>query len=109
VSDGNAANRNVHVHFENPSGTVYTFTATSLQQAASKTVDYSFIAGVGANLSVTDLHAVSPLPPPFLRPTDIIRIAVTNIQATDQLSRIFLVLERYPTDGPPYIDTAPGR
>ena len=73
---------------------------TSLQQAASKTVDYSFLVGVGAALTVTDLQSTAPLPAMFLRGTDVLRIDNVNAQAGDQLSRVFVTVERFFSDGP---------
>jgi hypothetical protein len=100
VSDANAANRSVRVLYEDSAGNVLALAGTSLQQAASKTVDYSFLVGVGAALTVTDLQSTAPLPAMFLRGTDVLRIDNVNAQAGDQLSRVFVTVERFFSDGP---------
>lgn len=100
VADANAANRFVRVVFEDAAGNVLAATAAGTAQTANQTIDYSFLANVAGTSVATALAQVAPLPPIFLRPTDVLRIDNANAQAGDQLSRVFVTLERFYTDGP---------
>jgi hypothetical protein len=99
VTDANAANRVVSVNIEDPLGNVLATTTAALTQAATKTVDYTFLAGVGVVASITDVIALGPLPQVLARPTDVIAVRPSNIQVGDALTRVVTWIERYPSSG----------
>lgn len=103
VCDANVASREVVVSYEDQSGARYGLAGAATTLTASATGDYYFSTTLGTDIFTVDSSALSPLPPVLLRPTDVIKIHVPNIQATDQLSRIRYVWERfYTTDQPPH-------
>lgn len=104
VTDGTAANREVVVSYEDAGGNRFGLCGINATVAASSTAYYAFSAFQPEVVATVDSTALVPLHPLILRPTDVFKIHVVNIQATDQLSAIRYVQERFYTHGQP-----PGR
>lgn len=93
VSSAVAATRYMLVEVTEPGGAVHWRTLHPSGQAASVTVDYSAIIGVGQNFS--NLDRVFPLPSVYVPPLHTIRIYSREIQAGDQISLVRLQFERF--------------
>lgn len=94
VADANAANRYLHLHYQDAQGVVYAVGGSGMAIAANATVQFSLLADIGINIATTAVLTIAPLPYLFMRPTDVLKLDVHNIQAGDQLSQLVLVLER---------------
>lgn len=108
VCDANVASREVVVSYENQAGDRFGLAGAATTLPASQTGDYFFSATLGTDIFTVDSSALAPLPPILLRPTEVFKLHVVNVQAADQLSRIRYVVERfYTTNQPPsYVPTA---
>lgn len=98
VSDGNAGSRIARVEFLNSSAAVMAAVASPFTQSASKTTRYTFAVGTqqfGANDAA---FIGAALPDLFLRDGLAVRVAVTAIQAGDQISGISAFVAQRDTD-----------
>lgn len=98
VTDANVAARIARVEFLNASSDVFAAVASPFTQAASKTTRYTFGVGMqqyGANDAA---FIGAPIPDLFLRDGLSLRVAVTAIQAGDQISGISVFVAQRDTD-----------
>jgi hypothetical protein len=103
VTDANAADRQVQLQYRDEADNVYYISAPPVTWPASETHDHSFSAWTGQADWTTTLPTVVPLAPLLLQPGHDFAIVVNNIQATDALSRIRFVVEKfYPPDPDDY-------
>jgi hypothetical protein len=98
VTDANVADRTVLVEYRGDDAQRFALSGGSLTQAASLTRDWAFNVFQPASVSGLDSTFLAPLAPIMLTPGMDFRIFIANGQATDQLSRIRLVLEQFYTD-----------
>lgn len=104
VCDANVADREVIVEYRDAGGNRYAIGGAATTIQATETGDYFFSAFLGEDIFTVDGSVCAPLPPLVLPPTHTVRIYVTNIQATDQLSRIRFVRERFYTSPGPAVN-----
>lgn len=100
VTDGNAGNRTVYVQFQDDGGVAFASMLAPVNVAASTTVDFSFWRGLGQADWIGTTPILVPLMEAFLPPAYKIVVSIDTVKAGDQLSRIRLLQEKYPTDGP---------
>lgn len=106
VTDANVADRTLRLEYRDAEANVYDVAGNPVTYPASSTEDYSFSAYQSRGEWEVAATNLVPLHPILLPPTHDFRIAVNGIQATDQLSRIAFVVERfYPADQAPGIPT----
>lgn len=102
VTDANAADRTVVLEYRDAGDLRYAMAAAPVTQSASTTTDYAFQAWQGQADWPADDTVLVPLVPITLPPTHDFRLYVDNIQATDAVSRVRFVWERFYTgDSPP--------
>ena len=106
VTDANVANRAVTVDFADPEDSVWASNGYGAVITASTTQKHSgqIDRTVGEWASGTTIFF--PISDLFIDPGNKIRINVANIQATDALSAIVMVLERFPTGNRGYPEGA---
>lgn len=97
VTDNNVANRFVTVDVQDGNGNTILSQGNLTSVVASKTADYFYGRKQALTQDALGLYLFAPLDDFFLEPGRIVQITVANIQAGDQLSRIFLGYERFPT------------
>lgn len=95
VTDANAANRTILIEYRDQAGNVYHRNGNPVTYPASQTEDFSFSCFHPRGEWEVSATNLVPLAPLMLPPTHVFAIAVTNVQATDQLSRIRYVVERF--------------
>lgn len=100
VTDANVANRTVYVQYRDAEGVAFASMLAPLNITASTTVDFSFWRGLGQPDWIGTTPIVVPLADLLLLPGYQIVVTVDTVQAGDQLSRIRLLQESFPTDGP---------
>lgn len=95
VTDGNAASRYVSVDYND--GNSHLFVRNGIQGAvaASTTALFSFNSHRTISEANANNEVFAPLQPALIQSTQSIGINVANIQATDQLSQIVMLWERY--------------
>jgi hypothetical protein len=98
TTDANVANRLVSLDFVNSRGTTLVRNGASVLVTAN-TSNQAFEWGSNRALAEwnTGTPVWVPLLPLFLDPGFTLKFAVDSIQATDQLSSVSLVLEKWPT------------
>lgn len=101
VADANAASREVVVSYETNAGERFGLYGINTTVTASNTAYYDFSAFQPEAVATVDSSALVPLGPILLAPTQVIKLHVVNIQATDQLSAIWTVWERFYTTNQP--------
>lgn len=101
VTDGTAGDRQVVVEYRDAGANRFGLSGVNVTQAASLTGDWYFSLFQPYVSATVDSTALAPLSPLLLEPTWDFRIYVSGIQATDQLSRIRFVWERFLTYGEP--------
>lgn len=102
VTDANAANRAVTIDYDDGNGGLFAREGAGVVQLAATTQDYAgqyrrAVAEWAANTLV--FH---PVPQGVLLQGQKLQINVSNIQAGDQLSRIMLRFDRFPSDALDY-------
>lgn len=95
VADANAASREIVVEYRDAGGLRYALAGINTTVTASNTAYYAFNAFQPEAVATVDSSALVPLPAMILPPTHDFRLYVLNIQATDQLSAIRFVWERF--------------
>lgn len=95
VNDANAANRQVQLQYRDQEDNIYYISTPPVTWPASETHDHSFSAWTGQADWTSTLPTVVPLAPLLLQPGHDFAIVVSNIQATDALSRIRFVVEKF--------------
>lgn len=95
VTAADVADRQVYLEYLDPEGNRYAIAGAPVTQSASSTNDYAFQAFLGQSDWPIDDTILITLPPILLLPTFSWRIVVDNIAATDALSRIRFVRERF--------------
>lgn len=98
VTDGNAANREVVLEFQDGSGNTYAMCGAATTVPASSTYDYSFSVWQGTDTFPVNTGILVPLAPIIQLPTYKWKLTVVNVQATDALSRIRVYKERFFSD-----------
>ncbi|HVE35375.1 MAG TPA: hypothetical protein VNC18_17550 [Gemmatimonadaceae bacterium] len=102
VTDGTAANREVVLSYEDAGGNRYGLTGGNTVVAASSTAYYVFSAQLTEVVATVDSSVLIPIPPLLLEPTRVFKLHVVNVQATDALTQVRTVWERfYTTKQPP--------
>lgn len=101
VADANAASREVVVSYEDQGGNRFALAGINTTVTANNTAYYAFSAFQPEAVATVDSSALVPLPPIILLPTQVFKLHVVNIQATDQLSQIRYVQERFYTTEQP--------
>ena len=102
VADANVASREVVVSYETGNGKRFGLSGINTTVTASQTAYYAFSAFQPEAVATVDSSALVPLSPVLLSPSQVIKLHVVNVQATDQLSDIWTVWERfYTTNQPP--------
>lgn len=109
VADANAASREVVLSFEDAGGNRYALAGINTTVTASNTAYYAFGAFQPEAVATVDSTALVPLPAIILAPTQVFKLHVVNIQATDALTQIRTIWERfYTADQPPRNGPRPG-
>jgi hypothetical protein len=103
VTDANAANRTLRLEYLDTQGNVFAVAGNPVTYPANSTEDYFFDVWQGQGEWEVNAANLVPLKPLLLPPTFAFRIAVNNIQATDQLSRIRFTWEQFYTRHQPPI------
>jgi hypothetical protein len=98
VADANVANREVVVEYLTGTGLRFELAGAGLVITASTTVDFVFMRSQSQAEWTVNGSVLVPLSPLELEGSEAFKIAVPNIQATDQLSRIRYTWERFYTD-----------
>lgn len=101
VADANVASREVTIEYRNADGLRFALAGINTTVVASQTAYYEFSVFQPEAVATVDSSALVPLPPLLLMPTFDFRVYVVNIQATDQLSQVRYVWERFYTQGQP--------
>lgn len=100
VTSADVANRTVYVQYRDTNGVAFVSMLAPVNVTASTTVDFSFWRGLGQPDWIGTTPILVPLMDGLLLPSYQIAIVIDTVQATDQLSRIRLYQEEFPTDGP---------
>ena len=100
VTDANVANRQVVLEYDDAGGNRYALMGSAVVQAASLTIDYCFSAYQPAVVQLVDTSQLIPLQQQLLRPSDVWKLHIVNVQAGDQLSRIRFVWELFYSNVP---------
>lgn len=98
VCDGNAANREVVAQYLDDAGNVYMQHGAATVVTASSTYDYYFSSFLDSTEFPVNTSILVPLTPILLPPTHSVKLAIVNVQAGDQLSRIRTWREQFYTD-----------
>lgn len=110
VADANAANRAITVDYCDPDAAVWASNGFGAVVTASTTQVFSGLIDRGVAEWASGTSVFFPLTDLFIDPGNSIRINVGSKQATDQLSAIMMVIERFPTGPRGYPEGAiPGR
>lgn len=97
VTDANAANRAVTVDYDDGNGQLFAREGAGLVVTANTTQDFAGNVGRGVAEWAANTIVFHPLAESILEGGQKIQINVANIQVGDQLSRIVLKLERFPS------------
>jgi hypothetical protein len=100
VTDANVANRGVELQYQDDQGVPFLSMGAPVTIPASQTYDLSFWRLLGQPDWPIVTTIVAPLADVFLAPAYRIVLTINGVQATDQVSRIRILWERYATDGP---------
>lgn len=100
VTDANAGNRTVFVQYTDTNGVAFASMLAPVNVAASTTIDFSFWRGLGQPDWIGTTPIVVPLLDAFLLPSWAIVVSIDTVKAGDQISRVRLYQEEFPTDGP---------
>lgn len=102
TADANAANRYVTIEYQEDDGVSFAADGAGVVLTANSTQRYvgQFYRGVAEWAANTDVFF--PLTPLYLDGGTLLKINVAAIQATDQLSAIRFVFDRFQTGGQPY-------
>ena len=102
VTDATVASREVVLEYRDQAANRYDLMGAPVTVSATSTNDYCFSSFQGQADWPEDSSILVPLHPVILLPSDDFRLHIVNVQATDQLSRIRFVWERfYSQDQPP--------
>lgn len=102
TADANAANRYVTIEYQEDDGVPFAVDAAAVVVTANSTQRFvgQFYRGVAEWAANADV--LFPLTPLYLDGGTLLKISVAAIQATDQLSAIRFVFDRFQTGGEPY-------
>lgn len=98
VTDATVANRTVYVQYRDTNGVAFASMLAPVNVTASTTVDFAFWRGLGQADWIGTTPVTVPLMEAFLLPSWQLAVAIDGVQAGDQLSRIRLYQEEFPTD-----------
>lgn len=98
VASAAVANRFLSVEYDlGATGTMFVCHPAEAAQAAGSTVAYSFQADRGEGSGVVNSKAALPLLPHLFEPGQRLAIRVANIDVGDQLDRVQMLFDVYPT------------
>lgn len=100
VADANVASREVVVEYQDAAGSRFDLNGVATTVTAGLTADYVFSAYQAVAEFTVASSALVPLHPVILVPTEILKITVVNIQATDQLSLIRIRWQQFESNSP---------
>jgi hypothetical protein len=100
VTDGTAGNRTITLKYQDDAGIPFLSMGAPVTIPASSTYDVSFWRLLGQPDWPIVTTIVAPLADVFLFPGWQLALGIDTVKATDQLSRIRILWERYSTDGP---------
>lgn len=100
VTDANAGDRTVYLEWRNDADARYAMAGAPVTQPASTTTDYAFQPWLGQPDWSVDGTVLVPLPQLLVPPTWDWRLNVADIEATDQLSQVRFLVERFFTGVP---------
>jgi hypothetical protein len=98
VTDANPANRAVTLDYDDGNGSLFAREGAGLVVTASTTQDFAGQHRRGVAEWAANTIVFHPVPAVILHQGQKLQLNVANIQAGDQLSRIVLRLERFPSD-----------
>ena len=98
VTDANVANRELVLEYRDENDDRFALMGAPVVVTASDTVDYAFGRHLGQPDWPCDDTILVPLLPTPLLPSWDFRLHLVNAQATDQLSRVRILWERFYTD-----------
>lgn len=101
VTDANVANRVPFIEYLSSEGLRFAISGAPLTVTASTTTDFYFSSFRTYADWPIDSTVLTPLEPTILSPAMSFKISATSIQATDQISRVRFVWERFFTSGQP--------
>lgn len=101
VADATAASREVVLSYEDAGGNRFGLMGANTTITASNTGYYAFSAFQPEVIATVDSSVLVPLHPVILVPTQVFKLHVVNIQATDQLSQVRTLWERFFTTDEP--------
>ena len=101
VASADVASREVVVEYRDEADNRFALAGINTTVTAGLTADYVFSAFQPEAIATVDGSALVPLPPLLLMPAWDFRIHVVSASATDQLSRIRYVWERFYVGRPP--------
>lgn len=97
------ANRVPRLRYLDGDGVPFAGSSVSTAQAASTTVAYNFMVGIGQVVGVAGAQAAYFLPDIFLGPGWSLELSIVTVDVADQLSNLRVYTETFPTGptGPP--------
>lgn len=95
---GVAGNRAPRIQWEDGNGGIYALALNISNLTATQAGVFSGFAAVGSNGGTASNGYIFGIPDVFLEPGHLLRITAPTFDAGDQLSLIFLVFDRFPTE-----------
>jgi hypothetical protein len=99
-TDSNAASREVVLQYLTAENQVYCTAGAPVTVSADSVYDYTFSVFQPEAVWPVNTGILVPLSPVIMRPTDKFRLHLVNAQATDALTGIRFLLERFYSDSP---------
>ena len=103
VTGSNAANRLTTLTVKHADGTPLATVPSAAALTASKTGYYTYLQNYSATTGATDGPFLNTFPAIFLQPDWTVNVAVGNIDAADQISGIYLNVQRFVTGKAGYL------
>jgi hypothetical protein len=97
VTDANVANRFVTLDYDDGNGVIFCRNTFPQAVTASTTAVFSFQADRGSSDWSANNDASLPLKAHFFEPGQKVQVNIANVQAGDQIDRIRLIMERFPS------------
>lgn len=101
VTDANVADRQVSLQYLDEAGNPFAIMGAPVTQAAATTTDYAWQAWLGQPDWPVSGTVLIPLAQVILQPPYSWKIDVDNVQATDALTRVRYLSDRFYTGAPP--------
>jgi hypothetical protein len=109
VTSAAVANRFVSVDYDHGQSVVFMRHPFSQAVTAGTTAVFSFQAGRGSSDWNANNDAALPLTPYFFQPGERLQIAVANIDVADQIDRVRMLFNRYPSGPEPDVEALLGQ